>query len=288
MRGVDAVVFDVDGVLVDTDASYGEAAVRTVQHFLVREAGLRDDGQAIDRATLRSFKTTGSWNNDWDLAQGLLCWLLAAPGSSTRELRSGAEPIAVAARRDLADLVARAGARAPWTWEEIRGVFEELYNGTAAAVDRYGTTPRLHVTRGLAENEPVLVRPTLFSALATLGIAKIGVVTGRNAADWEQVRHRLALPATVAVVTSDDGQKPDPLLLLRVVAALDARGALAVGDTLDDLRMAKAYLRTPHAARCPVTPVVLCSPDEEAAYRAEGARYFLRAIDDLPALVRTL
>ncbi len=288
MRGADAVVFDVDGVLVDTDASYGEAVIRTVQHFLVREAGIGDDGPAIDRATARSFKASGSWNNDWDLAQGLLCWLLAASGNSTRELRGRAEPLAVAARRDLADLVARAGARAPWTREEIRDLFEELYNGTAVAVARYGAAPRLHVARGLALHEPVLLRPTLLPALATLGITKVGVVTGRNAADWEQVRHRLALPDSVVAATDDDGHKPDPVLLLKVVVSLEAQSVLAVGDTLDDLRMAKAYARTPHAVRCPVTPIVLCTPDEEAAYRAEGARYFVRSIDELPALVRSL
>ena len=66
---IDAVVFDVDGVLVDTDASYTEAVIRTVEWL--------HPSASVDRALIRLWRRSGDWNNDWDLCYGLYCWLNA-------------------------------------------------------------------------------------------------------------------------------------------------------------------------------------------------------------------
>lgn len=284
----DAAIFDVDGVLVDTERSYNEAVIRTVQHFLVREAGKADDGPAVDRGVLRAFRRGGSWNNDWDLAYGLLAWLLAGRGDSVRELRAQAEPPERAARWSLGELEARAGTTAPWSWEDVRGVFEEHYNGSASARERYGVTPRLGLARGLAADETVLLDQKTLDELGALGIAKFGVVTGRTAADFAQVRPRLPFGDALVAVTADDGRKPDPSLLARVMSSLRARRALAVGDTLDDLRMVQRYAETEAGGERPVVPVILCPPDEDDAYRAAGAVHLIRAVGELPALARSL
>ena len=284
----DAVVFDVDGVLVDTDRSYTEAVIRTVQHFLVGEAGARDEGPAVDRDTVRAFRRAGGWNNDWDLAYGLLAWLVAAPGESTAVRRAAAGPPERAAARGPDELAGAAGPALRWSWQEVRGVFEEIYNGSTVAQERYGSAPRLHLARGLADDEPVLIERTTLDALAALGISKIGVVTGRTAADFAQIRGRLPFGERIAVVTEDDGRKPDPALLARVMTALGARRGLAVGDTLDDLRMAQRYATTATGRERPVTPVVLCTPADAAAYRAAGAAHLIRSVSELPALVRSL
>ena len=284
----DAVVFDVDGVLVDTDRSYTEAVIRTVQHFLVREAGLRDDGPAVDRATLRAFRRAGSWNNDWDLAYGLVAWLRAASGASTSEVRRNAVAAEAAASLAPEELARAAGPAMRWSWTEVRGVFEELYNGSAVARERYGAEPRLHVARGLAADEAVVLERATLDELAALGMTKVGIVTGRTAADYAQIRARLPLGEAVPVVTDDDARKPDPALLGRVMAALDARAALVVGDTLDDLRMVQRYAESAQGRERPATAVILCEPGDDATYRAAGARYLIRSVGELPALARSL
>ena len=50
-------------------------------------------------------------------------------------------PGSVAARRPLAELVALAGPRADRSYAFVQGVFEEHYNGSARAVERYGVNP---------------------------------------------------------------------------------------------------------------------------------------------------
>ena len=55
-----AVIFDMDGVLVEVTESYRETIVQTVKHF---------SGKTIERAAIQDYKNQGGWNNDWALSQ---------------------------------------------------------------------------------------------------------------------------------------------------------------------------------------------------------------------------
>ena len=272
----DAIVFDVDGVLVETEASYIEAVARTVQWLLVNELGIGDDGPAVDRATVRLWKRTGRWNDDWDLSYALYVWLSAARGSTTTERRRDAGDAEAAARRSRSIASAR--------WEAIRGVFEEIYNGTPVATARYGVPARVRQERGLAETEHVLLEAGLLRELALLGMTKVGIVTGRSLPDWDAVRVRMPLPVETAVATMEDGRKPDIAPLRKVIEALRPRAFVAVGDTLADLEMVLRWNAS--GPDVPGAAVMLCPAEDEPAYRAAGATLFIRSLADLPARLR--
>ncbi|MEE4311110.1 MAG: HAD-IA family hydrolase [candidate division KSB1 bacterium] len=58
-----AILFDMDGVLVDVSASYRVAIQRTVVHF---------SGKEICFDTISGYKNRGGLNNDWDLTGAVL------------------------------------------------------------------------------------------------------------------------------------------------------------------------------------------------------------------------
>jgi phosphoglycolate phosphatase-like HAD superfamily hydrolase len=261
------------------------AVARTVQWILVNEVGLIDDGPAVDRATVKLWKRAGGWNDDWDLSYALYCWLLAAKGSSTAERRRAASDPETAARRDRADLERGAADGRTLDWNEVRGIFEELYNGTAVATARFGVPARVRQERGLAETERVLLEAGLLRELALAGIDKVGIVTGRSVPDWEAVRARIPVPLETAVATMEDGRKPDPAPLRKVVRALRPRAFVAVGDTRSDLEMVVRWNATDEGRAAPGVAVMLCPPEDEPAYRAAGATLFIRSLADLPALL---
>ncbi|MFN2520109.1 MAG: HAD family hydrolase [Candidatus Limnocylindria bacterium] len=281
---IDAVVFDVDGVLIDVDGSYIESVVRTVQWLLVHDASAADDGPATDRETVRLFKREGSWNNDWDLSYGMYRWLLAAAaGRGATAARAAAGDPKVAARRSLRELSTLDGALPARSYEEVRGIFEEFYTGTDEAVSRYAVAARVHQAIGLREHETVLLRGDTIETLRARGITGFGVVTGRTVFEWEHVRVRLPLPLELTVATDEDGRKPDPAPLRRVVDSLASRGAAFVGDTLDDLRMVQAHAGGPSGPL--VEAVLVCPAADEPTYRAAGARTFVRSVNDLPEIL---
>ena len=260
-------MFDVDGVLVDTEASYNEAVVRTVR-WLVPDA-------PVDHATVALWKRSGDWNNDWDLAYGLYCWLRTPERA----------PTATAATRTLAALQTEAGARAERSYAVVQGVFEEHYNGTDRATLRYGVAPLVGNRAPLADKERIVLEAAHIAALRACGVSRFGVVTGRVRADWEQVSARLPLPPGTVVATDEDGRKPDPAGLRMVLEQLAATATVYLGDTLNDLRMVQALGASAHGV---VYPVIRCEPVDEAAYRAAGALSFVRSLGELPAKVRSL
>ncbi len=58
-----AILFDMDGVLVDVTSSYRKAIQETVGFFTGKEAAVGE---------IQEFKQQGGFNNDWDLTEALL------------------------------------------------------------------------------------------------------------------------------------------------------------------------------------------------------------------------
>jgi len=65
---VDAVVLDIDGVLVDVGDSYRRAIIESVDRVC---------GKTIDRDTVQAFKDAGGFNNDWELTDAAALYVLA-------------------------------------------------------------------------------------------------------------------------------------------------------------------------------------------------------------------
>ena len=65
---VDAVILDVDGVLVDVADSYRRAIVEAVEYVY---------GDSIRREEVQQFKDAGGFNNDWELTYAAALFVLA-------------------------------------------------------------------------------------------------------------------------------------------------------------------------------------------------------------------
>lgn len=75
LKLMDLLIFDMDGVLIDVSGSYRKTIQQTIHIYLTRCLGLKADPVASDEIAL--FKSTGGFNNDWDLTSGFLLYLLS-------------------------------------------------------------------------------------------------------------------------------------------------------------------------------------------------------------------
>lgn len=86
LREVDAIVFDCDGVLVDTRRSY-DAAIAEVVDRLLRWVGVRLPWKRFTPSLILRLRRTGGFNNDWDTVYALVLFsILALPASEVRKL----------------------------------------------------------------------------------------------------------------------------------------------------------------------------------------------------------
>jgi len=282
---VDAVVLDIDGVLVDVSASYRRAVVDTVE---------RVHGGTIDRAAVQQFKEAGGFNNDWELTDAAALYVLARHEGMDRSVQSftaaveGAGGGLPGARTVVSESLAPAARErvlAGHDADRHRAVFQQLYLGSELYRDLEGEEPSID-TPGYIHDERVLVDPETLAALDE----PLGVLTGRPAAEAEIALERVGLdiPETRRFTMDDwDGGKPDPDALVTLARRLDADRLVFVGDTLDDMRTAVNATASDDRTYRGVGVLTggLSGPEGRRKLERAGASAVLDSVEGLPALL---
>ena len=234
---VDAVVLDVDGVLVDVADSYRRAIVESIDRVY---------GATIPRAGVQAFKTAGGFNDDWELTYAAALFVLGRDAGLSADLEAftaaiedrggGLDAARETVEAALDDRAAPVFER--YDPERLRAVFQALYLGTDLYRELEGGEPPLSAP-GYVHDEPVLIEPGTVAALER--DFAVGVLTGRPAAEAEIALDRagLSVPARHRVTMDDDVPgKPDPAGLVRLADRLSAGAVAFAGDTLDDVETA--------------------------------------------------
>src|SRR3990167_4160357 len=74
----DAVIFDIDNVLIDTRASYTDCIRKTVETYLQTIFKFQPSRMPLlSRRDVEAFKSLGGFNDDWDSCYGLLLYFLS-------------------------------------------------------------------------------------------------------------------------------------------------------------------------------------------------------------------
>jgi HAD superfamily hydrolase (TIGR01548 family) len=235
---VDAVVLDIDGVLVDVADSYRRAIVESIERLY---------GETIDRAAIQQFKDAGGFNNDWELTAAAALYILASAegvAATVEEFtdriaeRGGGPAAAEATVRDALGPESLDTVFDTWDPEQLRDVFQQLYLGADLYRQIEGREPRI-ATDGFINDEPVIVEQATLGALQAE--YDVGVVTGRPAAEADIAMERAGLDVSDRDrFTMDDWEagKPDPHALVTLAEQFDAERVAFAGDTLDDVRTA--------------------------------------------------
>ncbi len=202
-------------------------------------------GRTVTPADVQAYKDRGGYNNDWILTH---------------------------------TLVREAGVDLPY--EEVVNAFNLRYRG--ADWD------------GLIADEPPLMRTETLERLAAKG--ELALVTGRQEAEARWTLERFGwdrfFPVVVGMETQAGREKPDPYpldvalaqLSDRVGRVIDPAGAVYVGDTVDDMKAARAAgLRA-----IGVVPPYLPADAHRQTLLAAGAETVIGDVNEVERAVRDL
>ena len=284
---VDAVVLDVDGVLVDVENSYRRAIIETLDHVY---------GDTIHRDGIQQFKNAGGFNNDWELTDAAALYVLGCREGLELSLAQFTDAIAAtggglaAARTVLGEELTPADRErvfATWDTDRIRAVFQQLYLGSDLYCEIEDAEPDIDAP-GYVHDEPILIEDATIEALTDR--FPVGVLTGRPAAEAEIALDRAGLDAPDDHrFTMDDwaGGKPDPDALCTLAERFDADAVAFVGDMLDDIQTAvnaaNADARTYYGIG--VLTGGLSGDRGRDLYDEAGATAVLDSVNDLPELL---
>jgi HAD superfamily hydrolase (TIGR01548 family) len=283
----DAVVLDVDGVLVDVENSYRRAVVETLEALY--------DG-TIEKEAIQQFKNAGGFNNDWELTDAAALFLLGRRNGLSLSLDQFTDKIAgtggglAAARTVLSEDLTPAACEetlTAWDADRIRTVFQQLYLGSELYRDIEGGESDIDAP-GYIHDEPVLVEAETLDELTER--FAVGVLTGRPEAEARIALDRAGLDVPTRYrFTMDDWEagKPDPDALVTLAERFDADSLAFVGDTLDDVHTAVnaagAGSRTYYGIG--VLTGGLTGEHGRTLFEQAGASAVLDSVNDLPTLL---
>lgn len=281
----EAVVLDIDGVLIDVEDSYRRAIVETIETVL---------GESPPERLIQGLKDAGGFNNDWLVTDGLALFVRARQAGLAIDPDAFVDRVAAAGggiesvegvlRRecDAAESVLDA-----WDPDRLRAVFQQLYLGPDRYREIEGREPDLDRSGGFIEDEPRLIDPATVDALT--GRFVVGVVTGRPAAEAAIALDRvgLDLPENRVYTMDDWAGKPDPDALIAIAETASVESVAFAGDTLDDIRTARAADRADDRTYRAVGVLTggLTGASGREKFEAAGADAVLDHVDDLPALL---
>ena len=285
---VDAVVLDVDGVLVDVANSYRRAIVETVERL---------HGERLPDGAVQSFKNAGGFNDDWELTDAAALFVLAREAGMTLDVEAFTDRVADAGggldggravvRKELGEDAT--GVESAWDPGRVREVFQALYLGADLYRDLEGGEPPFEAP-GYVNDEPLLIEPATAEALQSR--FAVAVLTGRPAAEAEIALDRTGLdvpPERRITMDDDHADKPAPDGLLVLADRLDANVVAFVGDTLDDVRTARAASEVDADGRTFYGVGVLTGgitgEEGRRLYEENGTDAVVDSVNDLPDLL---
>lgn len=284
----DAVVLDIDGVLVDVANSYRRAILESVERVY---------DETVPKDAIQSFKDASGFNNDWELTYAVALYVLASRESLDDSIEEFTDRIAAngggldAAERVVEEELpedAHDRVRTEWDPETLREVFQQLYLGADLYADFEGDDPTLD-TRGYINDEPVLISAETVETLTEN--YPVGVVTGRPSAEADIALERVGLDVSDdRRFTMDDWEqgKPHPHALVTLAERFDAERVAFVGDTLDDIQTAVNAAEADHDREYFGVGVLtggLTGESGRRKYESAGAAAVIDSVDDLPALL---
>lgn len=243
----DLLVFDVDGVLLDTSQSFPLAIQRALEHF----AQLKniENFKAPPLSELQKFKQISGFNNDWDLAEGALIYAIqrSAFAVSVDLLtflmlveRKGGGLVGIDRWMQSIEGERTKMIRQNYNASLIRQLTQEHYAGTKYCKKLYGFEPEYVSTEGTVENETVLIDPDLVKVIPM----HIGIYTGRNRTELEVALDQIDLRSIEKENRNfDDGVaiKPNPEPLHNLARDVGAERILFVGDARDDWQTVRNF-----------------------------------------------
>ena len=301
----DCVLFDIDGVLVDIRKSYNAAIKETVEYMLKFITGSSFQRLVTDQIILK-FRQSGGFNNDTDTSYAITLATLANPPKNISEGRKFLALVAESADESGRMSVEKFLAiydidkwkkvltyPAPVKDSMLARVFDEIFYGPDLFRKQDHLEPKYWtIGRPLIKNDKLAVSVKTMKKLNKMFKGNLAIVTGRSrlAAEYSLKSLIKYFNSDACVFLEDKKReyaKPNPYAVKHAIKVMSARTAIYVGDSVEDLLMARRAEKETGAKIAFVGIYGNSSEPGKTIYKfkQEGVEAILRSVNHLPNII---
>lgn len=240
------VVFDIDGVLIDTSLSFPLSITKSIDHY-GKLIGF-PNWQQPDLVDVNLFKTFSGFNNDWDLDEGMLLFylqeqILPKPVNLHKFLQQSSQfDIGLAGIIKWIQQLPDTYSKKIFSYyqpELIRNLAMEYYAGKEYCKFLYGFSPKYNISEGTINTEKILIDIHLLEQLSSK--IDFGIYSGRSVKEYELVQKKIGSKYfNKNCIFCDNGNehqlKPNPEPFKTMLDLCDKNGIIFLGDSFDDFK----------------------------------------------------
>ena len=190
------IIFDIDGVLIDTRKSYNEAIKKTVQYvvsyFNPDIMGVRT---LVSDEMIFNFRKSGMFNNDIDTSYAFILSILCSPSKSsdlhcfleniandatTKGIISVEDYLQKYSKSPLNEIKERLNYPGNIDNSMLTRIFDEFFYGPNLFKKQHNTNPKYCFEKPLIDKDKLLVRYSTMKKLSILFNKRILSVSGRS------------------------------------------------------------------------------------------------------------
>ena len=302
LKSTDGIIFDCDGVLIDITKSYDQTITKTTKFVLENMFGITNSLE-INSRIIDGFKSTGGFNDEVDLTYASIISLFAA-----NKLQLDAQQFIfnVIANSDSTGIVSaekyietlipiyeiKEKLSYPGTHHDnpLYKIFDQIFYGPEMYKKLFKTNSKFSEP-GLIENDVIILTNNLISKLKIKYNSKIAIVSGRGK---ESVKFSLknlldSFDLKNSAFLEDEPRdlaKPNPASLIRSIRGMNCNHCIYVGDSMEDLIMAKKASEQGHKTTfCGIIGTSKNPQEKLELFEKNGAQMILESIDLLPKVI---
>jgi HAD superfamily phosphatase len=301
----DCILFDIDGVLVDIRKSYNAAIKETVGYMLKFITGSSFRTLVTDQIILK-FRQSGGFNNDMDTSYAITLAILANPPNNISQGRKFLAKVAensdesgyisvekFLAIYDIEKWKKMLNYPAPVEDSMLAQVFDEIFYGPDLFRKQDHLEPKYWTTgRPLIKNDRLAVSAKTMKKLHKMFKGNLAIVSGRSrlAAEYS-LRPIIKYFNSDACIFLEDKKreyaKPNPYAVKHTMKVLGARTAVYVGDSTEDLLMARRAEKETGAKIAFVGIYGNNSEPDKAIdkFKQERVEAIIRSVNQLPNII---
>jgi HAD superfamily phosphatase len=296
--------------MLDTRQSYNSAIKKTVDFILKYITQKPNLKNLVTEDLILKLRQTGGFNNDTDTSYAISLAALANYQKTAKNARKflfsvsknadetgiiSVEKFLASHSYDVQKLKKMLFYPGPVGLSMLATVFDELFYGPELFKKKHRCDPRYYFGKPLIENDKLLITRTTIDDLLKRFNGNIAIVSGRSklAAEYSLKPILHTFNQRACVFLEDEKReyaKPNPYALKKAMGIMDANTAIYVGDSTEDLIMARR-MENETGVRIAFVGIYGCSKQSASMvrqFRENGANAIIESINQLPYILNNV